>query len=151
MLSAPNLPLSSRYSVDAANGMSSCRGLMNIRQRRAATWAVRLRARHLRIRSRPLPIPIRAFFRPHPLNGTPRVPSRTAYRRNLTVPLHTGQGHVISSMSWNRMTPNQSLFSSRMICSVAAATCWTCLIVVASVISACTWASKPAILRYRSE
>jgi hypothetical protein len=31
-------------------------------------------------------------------------------------------GHVISSMSWNRMTPNQSLFSSRMTCSVAAAT-----------------------------
>ena len=31
-------------------------------------------------------------------------------------------GHVISSMSWNRMTPNQSLFSSRMTCSVSAAT-----------------------------
>lgn len=58
-----------------------------------------------------------------------------------------GHGHVISSMSWNRMTPNQSLFSSRMICSVAAATSRTCSIVVASVISACSWASKPAILR----
>jgi hypothetical protein len=34
-------------------------------------------------------------------------------------------------MSWNRMTPNQSLFSSRMTCSVAAATSQTCSIVVA--------------------
>ena len=29
------------------------------------------------------------------------------------------------------MTPNQSLFSSRMICSVSAATFWTCSSVVA--------------------
>ena len=29
------------------------------------------------------------------------------------------------------MTPNQSLFSSRMTCSVSAATSWTCSIVVA--------------------
>jgi hypothetical protein len=73
--------------------------------------------------------------------------SRATCRRNLTFVPYTGHAHVISSMSWNLMTPNQSLFSSRMICSVAAATSRTCSIVVASVISACTWASTPAILR----
>ena len=48
----------------------------------------------------------------------------------------TGHDHVISSMSWNRMTPNQSLFSSRMIRSVSRATSWTCPIVVALAMSA---------------
>ena len=50
---------------------------------------------------------------------------------------HTGQDHVISSISWNRMTPNQSLFSSRMIRSVSRATSWTCSIAVALAMSAC--------------
>jgi hypothetical protein len=48
--------------------------------------------------------------------------SRATCRRNLTFVPYTGHAHVISSMSWNRMTPNQLLFSSSMICSVAAAT-----------------------------
>jgi predicted ester cyclase len=75
------------------------------------------------------------------------VPHLVVAVQDLTFVPHAGQGHVISSMSWNRMTPNQSLFSSRMTCSVAAATSRTCPSVVASVISARTWPSTPAMVR----
>ena len=56
-----------------------------------------------------------------------------------------GGGQVISSTSWKRMTPNQSLFSARISCSASAATSWITARESARLMSASSCRSRPAI------
>ena len=66
---------------------------------------------------------------------------RGRLRRHVDLLVSAGAIYMISSMSWKRMTPNQSLLSSRMLRSTFAATWRICGRVCASFIWPCSCVS----------